>query len=77
MSIPIVELLILYTESDVMWCYLESDPLEKPVEITVHNAILCEIFEDQVNIIQVYVDKWNKGLLLNREKPQGELIIKK
>ena len=64
-------------ESDVMWCYLESDPLEKPVEITVHNAILCEIFEDQVNIIQVYVDTWNRGLLLKREEPQGELIIKK
>lgn len=63
------------SESDVMWCYLESDPQEKPVEITVYNSILCEIFEDQVNIIQVYVDKWNRGLLLRREEPQGELFI--
>ena len=62
-------------EADVMWCYLESDPQEKPVEITVYNSILCEIFEDQVNIIQVYVDTWNRGLLLKREEPQGELII--
>jgi hypothetical protein len=64
-------------ESDVMWCYLESDPQEKPVEITVSNSILCEIFKDQVNIIQVYVDKWNRGLLLNREEPQGKLVIDK
>jgi len=62
-------------ESDVMWCYLESLPREKPVEITIYNSILCEIFEDQVNIIQVYVDKWNRGLLLNREEPQGKLVI--
>ena len=64
-------------ESDVMWCYLESFPQENPVEITVYNSILCEIFEDQVNIIQVYVDKWNKGLLLNRGEPQGELVVEK
>jgi hypothetical protein len=64
-------------ESDVMWCYLESFPQEKPVEITVYNSILCEIFEDQVNIIQVYVDTWNRGLLLNRDEPQGKLVIKK
>ena len=64
-------------ESDVMWCYLESFPQEKPVEITVHNSIFCEIFEDQVNIIQVYVDKWNKGLLLNRGEPQGKLMVEK
>lgn len=63
-------------EADVMWCYLESGPQEKPVEITVFNALLCEIFEDQVNIIQVYVDQWNRGLLLKREEPQGLLKIK-
>ena len=63
-------------EADVMWCYLESDPQERPGEIMVYNSLLCEIFEEQVNIIQVYVDKWNRGLLLKREEPQGQLIIK-
>lgn len=63
-------------ESDVMWCYLESDPFEKPAEIEVFNSILTEVFEDQVNIIQVYMDKWNRGLLLKKEEPRGRLIIK-
>ncbi len=62
-------------ESDVMWCYMESNALEKPDEIGVNNAILTEIFEDQVNIIQVYVGKWNRGMLLRREEPRGSLII--
>ena len=62
-------------ESDVMWCYLESKALEKPDEIAVNNAILTEIFEDQVNIIQVYFGKWNRGMLLRREDPRGSLII--
>ncbi len=34
---------------------MESEPLEKPEKIEVYNAILTEVFEDQVNIIQVYV----------------------
>jgi len=62
-------------ESDVMWCYLESKALEKPNEIAVNNAILTEIFEDQVNIIQVYFGKWNRGMLLRREEPRGSLVI--
>ena len=64
-------------ESDVMWCYLESDRVDIPDEILVSNSILTEIFEDQVNITQVYVDKWNRGLLLKREQTQGSLIIGK
>ena len=62
-------------ESDVMWCYLESDTVKKPEEILVNNAILTELFEDQVNIIQVYVGKWNRGMLLRREEPGGSLTI--
>lgn len=64
-------------ESDVMWCYLESKPVALPGEILVSNSILTEIFEDQVNITQVYVGKWNRGLLLKREQTQGSLIIGK
>lgn len=63
------------SESDVMWCYLESGTVEKPGKITIYNSILTEIFEDQVNIIQVYVGKWNKGLLLKREEARGSLVI--
>ena len=62
-------------ESDVMWCYMESNVVKKPHKILVNNAILTELFEDQVNIIQVYVGKWNRGMLLRKEDPRGSLTI--
>ena len=38
-------------------------------------AILTEYFPEQVNIIQVYRGKWNKGLLLDRDQMTGSLIL--
>ena len=62
-------------ESDAIWCYLESSKVVVPETITVRNAILTEYFPDQVNIIQVYHGKWNKGLLLNRNQSSGKLTL--
>ena len=62
-------------ESDAIWCYLESSQVSRPEAIIVHNAILTEIFPDQVNIIQIYHGKWNKGLLLDRNQNSGRLTI--
>jgi hypothetical protein len=62
-------------ESDAIWCYLESSGVAAPESITVHNTLLTEFFPDQVNIIQVYHEKWNKGLLLNHQEISGSLII--
>ena len=62
-------------ESDAIWCYLESSKVAAPSTITVRSVILTEYFPDQVNIIQVYHGKWNKGLLLNRNEKAGKLTI--
>ncbi len=64
-------------ESDAIWCYLESGPLAYPRELGIGNEVLLEVFPDQVNIIQVYVDDWNKGLLLNRNQTSAKLTIGK
>jgi hypothetical protein len=63
------------TESDAIWCYLESEPQPYPRELSIGNALLIEVFPDQINIVQVYVDAWNKGLLLNRNQSSGRLTI--
>lgn len=63
-------------ESDAIWCYLESTKVATPESITVHSSILTEYFPDQVNIIQVYRGKWNKGLMLDRNQLSGTLILK-
>jgi len=62
-------------ESDAIWCYLESSEIPLPETISVRNAILTDFFPDQVNIIQVYYGKWNRGLLLNRSENRGKLTI--
>jgi hypothetical protein len=64
-------------EADAIWCYLESEQINQPVTIMVTQALLTETFEEQVNIVQVYQGKWNKGLLLNRQEQSGELTIGK
>lgn len=65
------------SESDAIWCYLESSRVTAPSTITISNEILMEYFLDQVNIIQVYHEKWNKGLLLDRNQHSGRLSIGK
>jgi hypothetical protein len=63
-------------EADAIWCYLESEPVSAvPSRLKIKNNILMEQFEDQVNIIQVYAGKWNKGLLFTRQSPSGSLQI--
>jgi len=62
-------------ESDAIWCYLESSKVSSPETITVRNEILTEYFMDQINIIQVYHGKWNKGLMLNRNQISGKLTL--
>jgi hypothetical protein len=62
-------------ESDAIWCYLESSPVKSPQSLSIRNEVLTEIFPEQVNIVQVYIDKWNKGLLLNLNQTIGKLTI--
>jgi hypothetical protein len=60
-------------EGNALWCYLESDPVPVPEEINIESTLLIYTLPEQVNIIQVYVGKWNKGLLLNKDKSTGIL----
>ena len=59
------------TEGNALWCYLESGTMPRPGTILVSMSLLTEIFPDQMNIVQLYLDKWNRSLLLNRENRQG------
>jgi len=60
-------------EGNALWCYLESDQVPVPEEIFIDNTLLIYTLPEQVNIVQVYVGKWNKGLLLNKDKTTGAL----
>lgn len=60
-------------ESNAVWCYLESSRIKAPKTLTIRSSILTEYLPDQVNIIQVYHGKWNKGLMLDRHEINGSL----
>jgi len=62
-------------EADAIWCYLESETVTVPVTIRVLNSILMGDFEDQVNLVQVYVGEWNRGILLSRGQESDTLHI--
>ena len=62
-------------ESNAIWCYLESARIRAPETMHIRNRILTEYFPDQVNIIQVYLGKWNKGLMLDRQESSGTLHL--
>jgi len=62
-------------ESNAIWCYLESSQISDPEALTFRSVLLTEYFPDQVNIIQVYHGKWNKGLMLDRNQISGSLLF--
>ncbi|HER09086.1 MAG TPA: hypothetical protein ENO20_09270 [Bacteroides sp.] len=62
-------------ESDAIWCYLESEPVPLPSGIRVKNSILTGEFRDQVNIVQIYVGDWNRGILLSAGRESDTLKI--
>jgi len=62
-------------EADAIWCYLESKTISEPKSYRIYNSILTQSFEDQVNIVQVYQGKWNKGLMFNRDQASGFLSV--
>jgi len=62
-------------EADAIWCYMESEAINNFGSILIRSSLLTDEFEDQVNIIQVYAGKWNRGLLLTRGQPSDQLTI--
>ncbi len=62
-------------ESDAIWCYLESEPLVCPASFLVKNSVLFREFSDQVNIVQLYVGEWNRGVLITPAQDSAAVTI--
>lgn len=63
------------TESDAVWCYFEAIFKGNPKDVLVTQSILTEVFSEQVNIVQLYYEEFNKGLMLDRLNPSGKIEI--
>lgn len=62
-------------ELDVTWIYIEIMEIESIDTIEITDLMLTELFEDQVNLINVRYLGQNKGLLLNRNRTTGKIQI--
>ncbi|HYG37979.1 MAG TPA: DUF6702 family protein [Cytophagales bacterium] len=60
-------------EKDALWCYYELDGVKKFSQIMIRNTILYEIFDDQVNLINVSLHGEIKSARLNASNP-SEII---
>jgi hypothetical protein len=60
-------------EEEAAWFYLESEKVELPKQVEVYNNILIKHFEGQQNIINFYVDRKPKSLILYKGKESGVL----
>ncbi len=62
-------------ESDVLWCYFEARLPSSFSKIRIRNTVLIDEFRDQKNIIQVYYNEFNKGLLLDEDTTEGSIDL--
>jgi hypothetical protein len=60
-------------EEEAAWFYLESEKVELPKQVEVYNNILIQHFEGQQNIINFYVDRKPKSLILYKGRENGVL----
>jgi hypothetical protein len=60
-------------EVDVTWIYIEIEEVEFIGRIEVSNHMLTELFEGQVNVVNVNYTGKTLGLLLKQDSPTGVL----
>ena len=62
-------------EEDAAWFYLEAKQIPRPQNVDVKNSILHQYFDSQQNIINFYLDKSPKSLILLKGKDRGKLTF--
>ena len=62
-------------EMDVTWIYTEILGIESIRTVEVSNLMLTELFDDQVNLVNVKYLEQKKGMLLNRNNRSGTIKL--
>ena len=60
---------------EAIWCYLESEPLASPAIFLVKNSVLFSDFTGQVNIVQLYVGDWNRGVMITPAQNSAAVTV--
>lgn len=62
-------------DQEALWCYFEIKDLKKFKKVEVRNSILHDIFDDQVNLINVTIDGTTKSARLKSSNPKEVLTF--
>jgi hypothetical protein len=60
-------------EDDAAWFYMEGKAVEKPITVEIYNSLLVREFAEQQNLINFYIDRKPKSLILYKDKTSGGL----
>lgn len=62
-------------EEEAAWFYLEATNVPLPKLVEIKNEVLIQNFDGQQNIINFYLDKKPKSLILYRDNETGKLAF--
>ncbi|SNS31439.1 hypothetical protein SAMN06295967_10743 [Belliella buryatensis] len=60
-------------EEDAAWFYLEGKEVEIPMTVEINNSLLVKEFAEQQNLINFYIDRKPKSLILYKDRTSGLL----
>jgi hypothetical protein len=72
-QLVVLEYLGYEIEEDAAWFYLEAKKVPLPKTVDIKSTLLLEHFEGQQNIVNFYLDKKPKSLILVKGKETGRL----
>ncbi|MCH7401605.1 DUF6702 family protein [Belliella kenyensis] len=58
-------------EEDAAWFYLEARVQERPKSVKIKNTLLIKEFQEQQNLVNFYLSKRPKSIILHKEKTNG------
>jgi len=62
-------------EDEAAWFYFKSDKVKVPKEVGMKNTVFIKQFETQQHVVNLYVDKKPKTLMLDRRNDSGKVIF--
>jgi len=60
-------------EEEAAWFYLEAEKVPLPKTVEIYSSVLIQHFDGQQNIVNFYMDRKPKSLILYKGKERGEL----
>lgn len=60
-------------DDDALLCYLEGKKVRKFKQIEIRNAVITEVYDDQINLTHLQFGESLKSIKTSQEKPSGTI----